>query len=434
IRSSLSGLLKDEGYKTETAESAEKAESLIKKNRYDLILLDIQMAGKDGITFLEDNKEALTNSTVIIISGKADISTAVMAIKLGSYDFIEKPLSPERVLITVRQALRLSQSLKTEQKLTSRILDSYRIVGDSLAIKNLVGLIEKSSLSDATILITGDNGTGKELVAHQIHYLSARKTESFVTVNCPAIPENLFESELFGHVKGAFTGALKDRVGRFQTASGGTLFLDEIGDIPPAMQAKLLRVLESGQFEKVGSDDTLTSDCRLIAATNRDLEKLIETSAFRQDLYYRLNVLNIRVPSLAERTEDIPQLVSYFLKSSDSGNEFEFSSDAIGVLATYSWPGNIRQLKNFIQQILVTCEPGEITVDDIERIRSSKTTDWANSILPDENRLSAAVRNFERGFLSDSYSRFEGNIAAMARHLNMDRGNLSKKLKALKIV
>jgi len=302
-------------------ESAEKAEELLQTHPPDLILLDIQMPGKDGITFLEDNRSRLNEIPVIIISGRGDIATAVMAIKLGAYDYIEKPLNPERVLVTVRQALRLSKSLRTEQKLVGQILDKYEIIGRSKAITDLRLMIEKAATSDSTILITGENGTGKELVAHHIHYLSNRKSEAMVTVNCPAIPEQLFESELFGHVKGAFTGAAKERVGRFETADGGTIFLDEIGDLPLSLQSKLLRVLETGQFEKVGDNTTRTVDCRLLAATNRNLKKMVEEGNFRQDLYYRLNVIAIDAPPLRQRPDDIPLLIDLCLEKIDAGEQ-----------------------------------------------------------------------------------------------------------------
>ena len=433
IRSSLTGLLTDEGYDARSVASAEQAEAILRSDSVELILLDIQMSGKDGITFLADNSGALTDIPVIIISGKSDIPTAVMAIKLGGYDFIEKPLNPERVLICVRQALRLSRSLKTEHKLAGHILERFEIIGESHAIRNLNELICKAAQSDATVLITGENGTGKELVANQIHYQSKRKAEPLVTVNCPAIPEHLFESELFGHVRGAFTGAVVDRIGRFETASEGTLFLDEIGDIPLAMQAKLLRVLESGDFEKIGSDSTVHANCRLIAATNRDLTAMMKEGQFRQDLFYRLNVISIAVPPLSKRLDDIPLLTDYFLKLLQADNEYRFSSEAMGLLATFPWPGNIRQLKNFIQQILFTHPPGEIPAEIVDTLYNSPDGPELSLAIDSDNKLAGAIRQFETGFLSDLYRKHEGNIAAMARYLDMDRGNLSKKLKALKI-
>ncbi|MEZ5358168.1 MAG: sigma-54 dependent transcriptional regulator [Candidatus Zixiibacteriota bacterium] len=434
IRSSLVGLLQDEGFEAEAVSSAERAEAALAKNDIELILLDIQMGGKDGITFLDDNVEALSDIPVIIISGQADIPTAVMAIKLGSYDFIEKPLSPERVLVTVRQALRLSRSLRAEKKLTGQILEKYKLIGESQVMKNLRGLIEKAALSDSTILITGENGTGKELIAHHIHYKSPRKAEPLVAVNCPAITESLFESELFGHIKGAFTGANANRKGRFAQAGDGTLFLDEIGDLPAPMQAKLLRVLESGEYEKVGSDVTEQSQCRIIAATNRDMPAAIEAGTFRQDLYYRVNVINIEAPALASRVEDIPLLVEHFLDESGAAGDFAFTSEAIGYLASCNWPGNVRQLKNIIQQVTFLCASGEIGADDIRRIRSQNRDMAIDASEGSGNRLAEAVRQFEVGYLSDLFRRHDGNIAAMARELNMDRGNLSKKLKSLKIV
>ncbi|MFH1700422.1 MAG: sigma-54 dependent transcriptional regulator [Candidatus Zixiibacteriota bacterium] len=434
IRSSLSGMLIDEGYETVAVESAEQGEKILKRQDIDLILLDIQMPGKDGITFLDDNGDRLKNTPVIIISGKSDIPTAVMAIKLGSFDFIEKPLVPERVLITIRHALRLSKSLKTEENLSKKILDKYAIIGQSEPIRRMKQLIAKAADSNATILITGENGVGKELVVYNIHYKSSRRGEPLVIVNCPAIPENLFESELFGHVKGAFTGAQQDRIGRFEKAGQGTLFLDEIGDLSLAAQTKLLRVLESGQFEKVGSDATQNSNCHIMAATNQNLKKQIESSSFREDLYYRLNVISIEVPALKDRVEDIPLLINHFLQSDAAEKHYSFSTDAFGYLAAQGWPGNIRQLRNFVQQIMFTFEPCEITVGMIEEMLQWGKGDFNFDSVRDENKLTHAVRQFEKGFLSDLYQKHDGNIAAIARHLNIDRGNLSRKLKSLKIM
>jgi two-component system nitrogen regulation response regulator NtrX len=434
VRSSLAGLLSDEGYETLAVESAEKGEEVLQEKSVDLILLDIQMPGKDGITFLDDNRSWLQDIPVIIISGRGDIATAVAAIKLGSYDYIEKPLAPERVLVTVKQALRLSQSLRSEQKLVGRILEKYEIIGQSKVIDNLRRMIGKAAASESTILITGENGTGKELVAHHVHYMSNRKSEPMVTVNCPAVPEHLFESELFGHVKGAFTGAHKDRIGRFERADGGTIFLDEIGDLPLALQGKLLRVLETGEYEKVGSDTTVTVDCRLLAATNRNLKNLVDRSQFREDLYYRLNVIDIDVPPLCKRAGDIPLLIDHFLKEFDADDEYRFAADAFGVMASYDWPGNIRQLRNVVQQVIFGCESGNIGPDDIERIYHHHESIDSAPAMGNENRLTAAVRQFETGFLSHLYQKHEGNIAAMARELNMDRGNLSRKLKQLGIM
>jgi two-component system, NtrC family, nitrogen regulation response regulator NtrX len=434
IRSSLSGLLEDEGYRTLAVESAEKAEAALADQPVEVVLLDIQMSGKDGLTFLDDNREQLGDIPVIVISGRGDIPTAVAAMKLGGYDYIEKPLAPERVLVTVQQAMRLARSLRSEKKLVGHILEKYEMIGDSRPLAEVRRMIEKAAGVDSPVLITGENGTGKELVVRHVHYLSPRKGDALVIVNCPAIPEQLFESELFGHTKGAFTGADRDRTGRFEKADRGTIFLDEIGDLPMVMQGKLLRVLETGEFEKIGSDKTISVDCRLLAATNRDLEQMVAEGKFRQDLYYRINVLHISVPPLRDRAEDIPLLLEYFLKAADATGEFAFSPDAIGVLAAYDWPGNIRQFRNVVQQIIIGCESGPVDADDIRRVTNLQRANETD--MPDgaENRLTAAIRNFEAGYLSHLYRKHQGNIASMARELNMDRGNLSRKLKQLGIV
>jgi len=434
IRSSLSGLLTDEGYQTTTAASAELGEAWLEKNVPDLILLDIQMPGKGGLTFLDDNRRRLEGIPVIIISGRNDIPTAVSALKLGAIDYIEKPLSPERVLLSVKLALRQAQAVMQEQKLTRRILDQYQIIGQSVAVNDMRRLIAKAAQSDATVLITGENGVGKELVARQIHFQSTRKTEPLVIVNCPAIPETLFEAELFGHLRGAFTGATAARAGRFEAAGSGTLFLDEIGDLPLPMQGKLLRVLESGQFEKVGADKTETAQCRLVAATNRDLKALIADGKFREDLYYRLNVVGITVPPLRERPEDIPLLTQFFLAESQSGSQYYFSPEAVGRLTACDWPGNIRQLKNIVHQIMFACEPGEISAGDVDSALHEAASPDETASSESENRLAAAVHNFEYGFLVRIYQKHQGNIASAARELGMDRGNLSKKLRQLGIV
>jgi len=434
IRSSLSGLLEDEGYRTLAVESAEKAEVALANDSIEVILLDIQMSGKDGLTFLDDNRDRLHDVPVIVISGRGDIPTAVAAMKLGGYDYIEKPLSPERVLVTVQQAVRLARSLRSEKKLIGHILEKYEMIGKSQPLMQVRRMIAKAAEVDSPVLITGENGTGKELVARHIHYMSPRKGEALVIVNCPAIPEQLFESELFGHVKGSFTGADRDRTGRFEKADRGTIFLDEVGDLPMAMQGKLLRALESGEFEKIGSDKTSSVDCRLLAATNRDLEEMVAEGRFRQDLFYRINVLHINVPPLRERAEDIPLLLDHFLLTADAGDQFSFSADAVGMLASADWPGNIRQFRNVVQQIMVGCEPGRIEDDDIRRVMNLQQAGEADTPDGSENRLTAAVRHFEAGYLSHLYRRHQGNIAAMARELNMDRGNLSRKLKQLGIV
>lgn len=434
IRSSLSGLLEDEGYRTLAVESAEKAEVALHEHPIEIVLLDIQMSGKDGLTFLDDNRGLLHDIPVIVISGRGDIPTAVAAMKLGGYDYIEKPLAPERVLVTVQQALRLSRSLRSEKKLVGHILEKYQMVGDSRPLAQVRRMIEKAAAIDSPVLITGENGTGKELVARHVHYMSARKSEAMVIVNCPAIPEQLFESELFGYIKGAFTGADRERTGRFEKADGGTIFFDEIGELPMALQGKLLRVLETGEFEKLGSDKTISVDCRLLAATNRDLEQMIAEGKFRQDLYYRINVVNIRVPSLRERADDIPQLLEYFSGSINAATEYALTPDAIGVLASYEWPGNIRQFRNIVQQIVLGCEPGTIDADDIRRVMDFQHQGDTAAVTGSESRLTAAVRHFETGYLSHLYRKHQGNIASMARELNMDRGNLSRKLKQLGIV
>lgn len=434
IRSSLAGLLADEGYVCLTASSAEEGETVLERETVDLILLDLQMPGKGGLTFLEDNRSRLAGIPVIIISGRGDIPTAVSAIRLGAYDYIEKPLVPQRVLVTVAKALELSAVRYREEKLAGQMIAQHAIIGRSNPIMHLHRLIEKAAASDASVLIFGENGSGKELVAHNIHLLSKRRTEPLVVVNCPAIPEPLFESELFGHLKGAFTGATSDRVGRFGRADGGTLFLDEIGDLPLPLQGKLLRVLESGEFEKVGSDRTEKSNCRIVAATNRDLKALISEERFRQDLFYRLNVLTLIVPPLRERPDDIPILIEHFLGEFQADLQYRWSADGLARLVAYHWPGNVRELRNIVNQLIFTCEPGEISAAAIDHLLAGEVEETASAPQPGENRLHAAVRQFESGLLARLYQTHDGNIAAMARELGLDRANLSRKLRHLGIV
>jgi DNA-binding NtrC family response regulator len=431
ILRSFSSLLNDVGYETRTAESAAKATNVLTGWEPDLILLDLQMPGQSGLDFLRTLKKDIITPLVLVISGQADIPMALEAIKLGAVNFLEKPVPPEKLLAGVRSSLLLADANRQRLQFVDDLDDRSRIIGRSKVIRNLLETVNRVAPTNTTVLICGANGTGKELVATRLYLNSTRRDKPFIRVNCPGIPETLFESELFGHVKGAFTGAVKDYPGRFVLADGGTLFLDEIGDLPLNCQAKLLRVLETGEVETLGADRVKNVDVRLICATNRDIPRLVDEGRFRQDLYYRISVFLIRVPPLSERSEDIPLLVGEFLKRFDPSGNTRLSADGIACLSGLDYPGNVRQLKNIIERLTILYRDRTIETGDIAAHAEGKSI--SDDPYGETQALSEKVSRYEKQIIENTLASCGGNISETARKLKVDRANLSKKIKELGI-
>lgn len=353
IRNSLKEILTDEGYDADIAEDGAAVISKVEKEKFDVIFCDIKMPGMDGIEVLDKLVEMGVDAAVVMISGHGDIDTAVECIKKGAFDFVQKPLDLNRILITVKNASE-RQTLASQNKVLKKRVYGADMIGESAPMLHIREMIDKVAPTDARVLITGPNGSGKELVARNLHQQSRRSAMPFIEVNCAAIPGELIESELFGHEKGSFTSAIKQHKGKFEQADGGTLFLDEIGDMSLAAQAKVLRVLQEKKLSRVGSDKDIEVDVRVIAATNKDLQKEIAAGNFREDLYHRLSVILFRVPSLDERKDDIPALIRFFLeKYTDGGKTRSFSPEAVDLLVSKSWPGNIRELDNVVDRLLI---------------------------------------------------------------------------------
>jgi len=437
ILASLGGVLADEGYAVLTAETAESAIEMIREDSPDAVMLDIWLPGMDGIEALQKIKRISPGLPVIMISGHGNVETAVQATKLGAFDFIEKPLSLEKVVLTVENALRLWKLEQENLLLREQVAPKRQITGESEPIVQLKRQIEIVAPTNAWVLVTGENGTGKELVARSIHAKSKRNDKPLVEVNCAAIPEELIESELFGHEKGAFTGATESRRGKFDLANQGTLFLDEIGDMSMKTQSKILRILQEKKFERVGGAKTHTVDVRVIAATNKDLEAEIEQGAFREDLYYRLNVIPIHVPTLRDRPGDIPLLCVEFLEdyaATTSAQAKSISPEGMDILLKYHWPGNVRELKNFIERIVILT-PGEVIgPEDVSRFLTRKPNEDPSLIAMEGDSLKDAKKNFEREFLRRKLAAYEGNIAKTAQAVGVERSYLYKKLKSLDLL
>ncbi|MFM7015665.1 MAG: sigma-54-dependent transcriptional regulator [Bacteroidota bacterium] len=372
IRNSLREILEYEGYEVKDASDGAEGFKIASEEKFDIILSDIKMPKMDGIELLEKLKDAGVDSQIIMISGHGTIETAVEAIRNGAFDFIAKPLDLNRVLITLKNALTNSTLVKETTILKKKVLRSNEIIGESEAINLIKSLIEKVAPTDARVLITGENGTGKELVARMIHDLSPRNIKPIVEVNCAAIPSELIESELFGHEKGAFTSAIKQRIGKFEQAHEGTLFLDEIGDMSPSTQAKVLRALQENKITRVGGEKEISVNVRVIAATNKNLKDEIEKGNFREDLYHRLSVILIKVPTLNERSTDIPLIANHFMKAICTEHRIQvktFSKDALNALKGIQWTGNIRELRNVVERLIILCG-NEITEQDVKLFAS----------------------------------------------------------------
>ncbi|MDQ1334263.1 MAG: two-component system, NtrC family, nitrogen regulation response regulator NtrX [Thermodesulfobacteriota bacterium] len=437
ILQSLTGILSDEGFEVPTAESGTEALDKIKETTPDLVLLDIWMPGLDGIETLQKIKEDYPTLQVIMMSGHGSIETAVKATKVGAYDFVEKPLSLDKLLLTINNALEYYRLEEEVSLLKERERNKYQITGNSSAIMELKEQIKIVAPTNAWILISGENGTGKELVAHTIHLLSRRSHKPIVEVNCAAIPEDLIESELFGHEKGAFTGASTMRKGKFDAAHEGTIFLDEIGDMSLKAQSKTLRILQEQKFERVGGTKTIYVDVRVIAATNKDLEAEIGKGTFRDDLYFRLNVIPIRVPPLKERIEDIHSLTKEFVSEFSLSTNIEakeVSDEAIEILQRYDWPGNIRELRNLIERLMIMVPGKTIQGKDIPS-PYNRSSDTKMGFEPSfgTDSLKEARSRFEKAFIQAKLQQFNGNISQTAEAIGIERSNLHKKIKGYQI-
>ena len=428
IRESLKDILEDEGYEVLIASNAEEALKLVNEASPDLVYLDIWLPDRDGIEVLEEIKGRERTMPVVMISGHGSIELAVKATKLGAYDFLEKPLSLDRVLLTAQRAIERGNLEKNYYLLKTKLSDRYQLVGQSEAIKRLKEEIKMVSKTNSRVLITGESGTGKELVARLIHELSPRSAQPFVEVNCAAIPQELIESELFGHEKGSFTGAYERKKGKFELADKGTLFLDEIGDMSLLTQAKVLRVIETQEFQRVGGSKNIKVDVRIIAATNKDLLEEVKKGNFREDLFFRLNVIPVHIPPLRERKEDIPLLVEYFLKviSEEYGRaKKEIKDDALQLLMEHDWPGNVRELKNAVERLIIMTPSDVITAKDISIYQRTTTKDYFSF-----KTLREAREAFEKDFIIRKLKENNWNISKTAEVLNIERSNLYRKLKS----
>jgi two-component system, NtrC family, nitrogen regulation response regulator NtrX len=435
IQASLRGVLEDEGYRVTVVGNGADALRALAEEVPDLVFLDIWMPGQDGLETLREIRRQRPQVAVIMISGHATIETAVKATHLGAYDFIEKPLSLEKVLLTVNRALEHARLARENETLRARLDDRIEITGDSPLVRALREQIAIAAPSMGRVLIHGENGSGKELVARAIHGLSARADRPFVEVNCAAIPEELIESELFGHEKGAFTGALARRRGRFELADGGTLFLDEVGDMSLKTQAKVLRALEEQSFERIGGRETIKVDVRIIAASNRDLPGLISQGRFREDLYYRLNVIPIEVPPLRARRQDIPPLIDHFLGvfCAENGKRPKgISADALAYFLAYDWPGNVRELRNMVERLVIMTAGDMVAPDDLPTPLRPKSVAQA-ALDGRDTTLKEARDNFERAYILAALRAHDWNMTRVAERLGIERSHLYRKVKAYQI-
>lgn len=432
IRQTLRDILEDEGHSVTAAADAVSGQALMASDEFDLVLLDIWLPDRDGLEILEELRQGEFQTPVIVISGHGNIDTAVKAMRVGAHDFLEKPLALNRVVVSVENALERNRLERQVRELSNRLDPERQLIGNSPSMRQLKDELKLAARAESRILITGENGTGKELVARRVHGLSRRRSRAFVEVNCAAIPEELIESELFGHIKGAFTGASENRRGRFEQADGGTLFLDEIADMSLNTQAKVLRVLEEQRFERVGGSEPIEVDVRVLAATNKNLEEVeLPAGRFREDLYFRLAVIPLHVPALRDRREDIPALIDHFLErfAAEAGRRPKtVDPQALERLVAYSWPGNVRELRNLSERLMIMA-PGDVVMEaDLPpRVRGA---DAIAQVGNDYASLKEARETFERLYIERRLGAAGGNVSQAARDLGIDRRHLYRKLQA----
>jgi DNA-binding NtrC family response regulator len=435
---SLSRAFRLAGHEATVCDSAARAVELIRTESFDVILSDVVMPGKSGVELLEDLKKAGVKTPIVLISGQANIEMAVKATKLGALDFLEKPISTDKLLVTVENALRLSR-LEDENRELRHRLGKHELVGSGPAMKKLISQIERVAASETRVCILGETGTGKELVARAIHEKSPRHEHPFITLNCAAVPAELIESELFGHEKGAFTGAAVKHLGKFEQAGGGTLFLDEIGDMPVAMQAKLLRVLEEGEVERVGGDKPIKVNVRVVVATHRNLEDLVKQNAFRRDLFHRVYVFPLTLPPLRERPEDFSELVAHFARQVAAQNGWKekiFTEEAISELRKYGWPGNVRELRNIVERLILLATDENVGAAEVRLIlptSDSVSNGSSSSTANPSGTLAERTEAFERETMLAEIRRHNFHMTNVARALGLERSHLYKKCQQLGI-
>jgi two-component system, NtrC family, nitrogen regulation response regulator NtrX len=431
---SLSRAFRLAGYEAAVCDNATRAVALLRTDRFDLVLSDVVMPSRDGLAMLADLRDAGIATPVIMISGQATVDMAVRATRLGAVDFLEKPISSEKLLLTVENVLRLTR-LEEENRQLRRRVGRHEIVWTSDAMSRVMAQVDRVAASETRVCILGETGTGKELVARAIHERSPRRDKPFVTVNCAAVPSDLIESELFGHEKGAFTGAAARHLGKFEQAHGGTLFLDEIGDMPAAMQAKLLRLLQEGELERVGGEKPIIVNTRVIVATHRDLEALVRKGVFREDLYHRVFVFPVVVPPLRERVEDVPRLAEHFAQLVAEQNGWKprgFAPEALDQLARYSWPGNVRELRNVVERLLLLTDDA-IDAATVRQVLSGRPPIAGSLSTGPGGTLADRVTTFEREAVLSELKAHNYRIAETARALGLERSHLYKKCQQLGI-
>jgi DNA-binding NtrC family response regulator len=429
---SLSRAFRLAGHEAVVCDSAAKALELAKSRAFDLILSDVVMPGKDGLTLLEDLKSQGVTTPVVMMSGQAHIEMAVRATRLGALDFLEKPIATEKLLLTVDNALRL-QRLESENRQLRERLGKHEIVWKGEAMRRIMAQVERVAASETRVCILGETGTGKELVARTLHEHSSRASGPFVTLNCAAVPAELIESELFGHEKGSFTGAAGRHVGKFEQAERGTILLDEIGDMPLHMQAKLLRVLEESEVERIGGEKPVRVDVRVLVATHRDLEQLVKENKFRQDLFHRIYVFPVSLPPLRERREDIPALVDHFAAQVNAQNGWKpvpFTDEALAALQVHTWPGNVRELRNMVERLMLLASDGKVDLTTV-RLALPQGTSSTGSAIPESGSLAERVQGFEREILLAELKRNHYNVTSAAKALHLERSHFYKKAEQL---